>query len=255
MLINDSTLLTVHSEIAKKKALNTLFDSFCMLIINSKSDIARNAKISPNDIYARLEIFLKKNMLIDLSKSDKSFIGEDIGEALYAMCALADEAFLTLQWEGRDFWAAHLLESAFFNTHISGEEIFRRIDLILEEGNAIYADLGEIYLKMLALGYSGKYMGDLSNKIYEYRDRLYQYILHSDHTAEIVNDRLFDEEYANIMASVNRQLLPDPHVWNRMIAMYLVCFTIIGIILWNINIHPIFSKVSEIEEIATYGTE
>lgn len=253
MLINDSNLQATHQELSKKRALNKIFDGFCLLAFSFRKEIELNPLTSPEKIYRELELYLKNNMLLSHAQH-KSIIDESIGEALYAMCALADELFLIYPWEGRGFWERHMLESAFFNTHISGEEIFRRIDVLLEEGNAIYSDLGEIYLKMLALGFTGKYIGmSIDNEIDEYRSKLYRYITHSDHTTVIKNNRLFDEEYANTMIAVNRKLLPDPKLWNRAIAMYLFMFTIIGMLLWHISLSDVFNRISEIEEITIHG--
>lgn len=258
MLINNNQLSATHDEISKKKSINRIFDNFCLLVFSYHKDIENNADKSSEEIHKSLEQFLKKNVLgpMNTVPRTKSFIEEDLGEALYAMCALADELFLSVKWGGRSFWEKHLLESAFFNTHVSGEEIFRRIDILLEEGNAVYADLGEMYLKMLALGFSGKYIGvDSNNEITQYRDKLYLYITSSDYTAVIKNDKLFNEEYVNTMISANKSLLPDPHVWNRAIAAYLACFLIIGIIIWNFNVSDIFDDISEIEEIVLQGAD
>ena len=255
MLINDSKLLATHQELSKKRALNKIFDDFCLLAFSFRKEIELNPLTSPESIYRELELYLKNNML-SYNAPQKSFIDDGLGEALYAMCALADELILIYPWEGRGFWEKHMLESAFFNTHVSGEEIFRRIDILLEEGNAIYSDLGEIYLKMLALGFTGKYIGAaIDNEIDEYRSKLYRYITHSDHTTVIKNNRLFDEEYANTMIAINRKLLPDPKVWNRAIAMYLFMFTLIGIILWHISLNDVFNRISEIEEITIQGAD
>lgn len=254
MLINDQKLAATHQEVSKKKALNKIFDNFCLLIFSCKKEIEVSANASPEAIYTKLELYLKQNMLVQASASGRSFIDDSIDEALYAMCALADEIFLVSNWNGRTYWERHMLEAAFFNTHVSGEEIFRRIDLILMEGNAMFSDLGEIYLKMLALGFTGKYIGTvLENEIDDYRMKLYQYITHSDHTAEIKNHRLFDEEYANTIVAINRTLLPDPRAWNRAIGMYILCFTIIGMIIWHFSTSSVFDRISEIEEIVMHG--
>lgn len=256
MLISNHQIFTTHREISKRMVLNKTFDTFCELIFACREEIETSVATDPKTIHEKLLLYLKTNMLLNNTSGVNSFITEELNEALYAMCSLADETFLILNWKGRSFWERNLLESAFFNTHISGQEIFRRIDNLLEEGNAIYASLGEIYLKMLALGYSGKYIGaDGVYEIDEYRQNLYEYIVHSDHSAAVVNDRLFDTEYANIVAPTNRQLLPNPHIWNRMLLLYIVCFTTIGIIIWHFNTEGLFNKVVEIEEIVVHSLE
>src|SRR5206468_3507892 len=45
-------------------------------------------------------------------------------EIQYVMAAAADEVFLHLNWEGKDYWSANLLEEEIFHTHNAGERFF-----------------------------------------------------------------------------------------------------------------------------------
>lgn len=88
--------------------------------------------------------------------------GPQVREVLYAMAALADEVFIHLDWSGASSWKHHLLESALFDTHEAGEEIFRRIDHLIQHGDRSqrYSEVALVYLLMLALGFQGQYRGD-----------------------------------------------------------------------------------------------
>lgn len=254
----NSLLSATHTDIVRKKSLNKIFNAFCEILFNITQDIHSGIRDnSPQDIFTQLEIFLKKNMVVftNTRTESTSFIDEDLGESLYAMCALADEIFLNMNWDGKKFWETHLLENAFFNTHISGELIFKRIDNLLLEGNALFVDLAEIYLKMLALGFTGKYRGDaISKDVDNYRDKLYMFIISVDHTAAIQNGRLFDKEYTNSFMSAVKSFLPNPTGWNNIIIIFLSIFFIFGIIYWIFDTKVISSKMAEIEEIAIQDT-
>lgn len=250
----NSLLSATHTDVLRKKSLNRIFDTFCSILFKyTQSLYSGNSQDEPQNIFDRLESFLKQNMVVFSSSrtASTSFIDEDLGEALYAMCALADEIFLNIEWEGKKFWAAHLLEEAFFNTHVSGELIFQRIDNLLLEGNALFVDLAEIYLKMLALGFAGKYRGNVVEKdIDNYRDKLYIFIISTDHSASIKNDRLFDNEYTNSFTSAVKSYLPDIAKWNYAIATFIMTFFIFGIVYWFFDTREISKKMQEIEEIA-----
>jgi type VI protein secretion system component VasF len=76
-------------------------------------------------------------------------------EAQYAMIALADEVFLTLPWKGSHAWRFELLESQFFQTQSSGEQIFKKIDELLSHYDLSKEPLASIYFHILALGFRG----------------------------------------------------------------------------------------------------
>ena len=257
-MLANSLLTATHTDLIRKKSINKIFNTFCEILFkNTQEIISMSNQKSPQDIFNQLEAFLKRNMITFTSARTEasSFIDEDLGEALYAMCALADEILLNINWDGKKFWESHLLESAFFNTHISGELIFKRIDNLLLEGNALFVDLAEIYLKMLALGFTGKYRGELiAKEIDNYRDKLYLFITSSDSSAVINDMKLFDKEYNNVSMSTIQTFLPTRSPWNNYIISFLRIFFIFGILYWISDTKVIFNRISEIESIAAQDT-
>ena len=252
-MVMDALISATHTDVLRKKSINIIFNNFCEILLNHINDINTGDNLEPIQIFNEMESFLKKNMVVfsTTRTASTSFIDEDLGESLYAMCALADELFLNINWDGKAFWEAHLLEAAFFSSHVSGELIFKRIDNLLLEGNALFSDLAEVYLKMLALGFMGKFRGEIdSQEIANYRNKLYQFIVAVDHSAEIRDFRLFDEEYTNSVMQTVQVLLPDPASWNRVISFGMLGFIIFGILYWFFNTSSISAKMDEIEEIA-----
>lgn len=98
-------------------------------------------------------------------------------DALFAVCAFADEVILDSSWPGRDQWITHKLQASRFNTANAGLEFFERLENLCtgmapnETGKTESDDeaLGsnerqrealEVYVACLTLGFRGKYNDD-----------------------------------------------------------------------------------------------
>jgi type VI secretion system protein ImpK len=80
-----------------------------------------------------------------------------IDDALYAQCALLDEAALNgLGEEARDAWEHEPLQVKVFRRNDAGEELLRRIGLRLRETRPVLPLLG-IFAVVLSLGFKGRY--------------------------------------------------------------------------------------------------
>jgi type IV/VI secretion system ImpK/VasF family protein len=68
-----------------------------------------------------------------------------VDEALFAVCAWADEQIMNAQWDGvSEYWAQTLLQMEYFNTNLAGELFFERMDTLSLEASpaqSIYAML------------------------------------------------------------------------------------------------------------------
>ncbi|MEM5325050.1 DotU/TssL family secretion system protein [Paraburkholderia sp. JHI2823] len=80
-----------------------------------------------------------------------------IDDALYAQCALLDEAALNgLDGEARDAWEREPLQVRVFGRNDAGEELLRRIGQRLREANPV-PPLLVIFAAVLGLGFKGRY--------------------------------------------------------------------------------------------------
>ncbi|MBW9106561.1 DotU family type IV/VI secretion system protein [Paraburkholderia phenoliruptrix] len=80
-----------------------------------------------------------------------------IDDALYAQCALLDEAALNgLTGAARDSWEREPLQVRVFGRNDAGEELLRRIDRRLSEDNPVQPLL-KIFAAVLRLGFRGRY--------------------------------------------------------------------------------------------------
>ncbi len=161
----------------------------------------------------------KLAVLLDQQLMEAARIAGPIGlefhrEAVYVMAALTDEMFLHLDWEGKDFWLGHLLEAKFFQSHLAGEQFFRRIDQLLLRDDEPAAEIAAVYLSALALGFRGRYRAaPYQNTIDGYRNRLFSFIARREPELTDHVDRLFPQAYRNTLTPGALPRLPNPRRW------------------------------------------
>ena len=118
----------------------------------------RDAELAPKVVQERLV-----SLLTEQSRDAARTPGirtEDLDEAQYVAAATADEAFVNLDWPGREYWTHNLIESRLFGSHVAGERLFRRLDKLLHDRNRAQQDLATVYLLVLGVGFRGKYRGE-----------------------------------------------------------------------------------------------
>ena len=160
-----------------------------------------------------------------------AFAYEVYREAQYVMAALADEVFLHLEWEGKTSWP--LLESRLFQTHIAGEEIFSRIDRLLQRRDPFYQDLAAVYFMALSLGFQGKYRGGDDAQPREYRRQLFRMIYRRDPKLYTVTGHLFPQSYQNTLDKAEMKKLPAQWVWAWLIVGVLVFWIALSGYTWS----------------------
>ena len=121
-----------------------------------------NAGADPNSNGSRMAAAVRQRLLLlfeHQARDAGTYGSEFYREAQYVMAALADEVFLQLDWEGRNYWLSNLIESQIFQTHISGELFFQRLDRILQERDPALRELAAVYFMALSMGFRGRYRG------------------------------------------------------------------------------------------------
>jgi type VI secretion system protein ImpK len=96
---------------------------------------------------------------LDLFKRNCTTAGiadDDVGDALYAIVALIDEAVLSVGGACRDYWFGRPLQLDLFGDNIAGEEFYKRL-LRLQAQAEKKKDVLEVYYLCLSLGFEGKY--------------------------------------------------------------------------------------------------
>jgi type IV/VI secretion system ImpK/VasF family protein len=89
-----------------------------------------------------------------------------VDEAIFAVCAWADEQIMNARWEGvSEGWSQTLLQMEYFKTSLAGELFFERLDNLSEEAWPAQS----VYALCLANGFKGKYVFNLSVQELELR--------------------------------------------------------------------------------------
>ncbi|MCR5225382.1 MAG: DotU family type IV/VI secretion system protein [Alphaproteobacteria bacterium] len=227
--------------------LRETFGNFCVIIFNARESIKKEKEnVDYKAVHRSMNSFIKVAL-----ESEKHLLPH-YSEVVYVMAALADDIFLNMEWEGKQFWEDNILEQKFFSSQIAGDEIFNRINKLLEEKDDFASVEAEIYLKMLALGFEGKYRGaeDESTQINIFRDKLLDFMEKLDNSLLMVGYRLFQKEYTHTIPTIHRKMLPEASIINYMCAFFVFMFLSISSIVWMYETKDISRLLSEISYIA-----
>ena len=161
-------------------------------------------------------------------------MGGDMGygmykEAEYVMAALADETFLNADWPGKQDW--RLLEQELFQTHVSGELFFQKLEKLLVNPS-FSNDLGMIYYYALSLDFQGQYRGfDPRHQLARLRRSLFQR-LYETLVTDLRPEPFFPEAYASLAIEDQAKRLPSPYLWWYVIAGVLLIWLAASSLLW-----------------------
>jgi len=102
---------------------------------------------------------------------------EDIDKAIFVVVGFIDESVLSTRSHAQAEWALLPLAEEFYGRHDMGELFFRELDSVLERpDSADTADLLEIYLLCLQLGFRGRYgatgNGELDGVVTQVQDKM-----------------------------------------------------------------------------------
>jgi type VI secretion system protein ImpK len=175
---------------------------------------------------------------LEVRRTSGDFTAELHREAQYVMAALADEIFLNLDWAGRAGWQAQLLESKLFGTHRAGDEVFARLDRLLQNQDPAFRSLGEVYLAALGLGFQGRYRGrpDADQAIGAYRLRLYRYLAEREPVVFAGKQRLAAAAYGATLSQATLTRLPH--------SRRVLWFLLIGIAAWVLLSWPVWNRLT-----------
>lgn len=202
--------------------------------------------VTPGSVRQRLLTVLERQAL-DVHRSGGDYAAALYKEAQYVMAALADEVFLYLDWPGSEDWSSSMLESALFESHRAGEEIFEQIERLVRERNPVYRDLAKIYLMALGLGFQGRYRGteDGVYQIAQAKARLFEFLAGEE--PELRNGAaLVPEAYASTLSEGTAARLPYLKIWTAAFGVVLLLWLLAGQGLWRALVSPLEPTIEEI---------
>lgn len=201
--------------------------------VRSGSGEAPSAASMVNKIWQELAIKIEQQNAVAQRGGAGNFSASTYREALYVMAAVADETFVYLDWDGRDLWREKLLESYHFGSHVAGDEIFAKIDSLLDTREQTSAELASVYLSALSLGFQGKYRGGDLQPLKEYRERLFGYIFRRDPQFGDDDRLLFPETYEQTIRRGVGKRLSNPRQWWMISAGVAAVFVLASYLLWR----------------------
>ncbi|HUX78284.1 MAG TPA: DotU family type IV/VI secretion system protein [Alphaproteobacteria bacterium] len=194
------------------------------------------AEASPNAtaefILTALKTFLEKQA-VTASFGGNSFAENYYAEAQFIMVALADEVFLTLDWPGKPYWEANLLEQRLYNTHSAGQVFFERLDTLLQNMDPVRTDLAVLYLNALGLGFRGKYRHfDDGGELLNYRKRLFTFINRREPYLFQQKIHLFPDTYAHTLEGGEAKELSTFRNWYFVFGGICLVYLLASYIIW-----------------------
>jgi len=101
------------------------------------------------------------------------YAAEDTRLAVYAVVALLDESVMGSANPAFRDWPRRPLQQEWFAGHVAGESFFHHVrDLVMADDSHRVADLLEVHLLCLLLGYRGRYGSDREGDLRVIQDRI-----------------------------------------------------------------------------------
>jgi type VI secretion system protein ImpK len=170
--------------------------------------------------------------------------------AQFAMVALADEVFLTLDWDGRTRWGDSLLETEFFGSRLAGEEFYVRCDELVRRSAGDERNLGLVYLLALNLGFEGMVRGaDDRSAITSHRTRLQSFAFPHGFPLSESRSQLMAQPYGHVLSGANRAALPNPRRWMTVFAVVILVYLGGSFLIWRSESAPLWDAAAIVDQI------
>lgn len=215
------------------------------------ADVASAREGRVVEIQAELRVLLQQQAA-SVVRLGGDRAGQRFREAEYVMAALADEVFLSRDWEGRQIWSQNLLESRLFGTHVAGERLFERAEEILRERED--REMAMVHLLALSLGFQGQYRGQGDVRVLEdTRARLLAFISRGGSGPLGDGTQLFPQAYGHTLEGDSHTRLPSTARWTVVLAVALVAYLVVGHLLWMDASGALHELVHQIDLMTTAG--
>jgi type VI secretion system protein ImpK len=174
--------------------------------------------------------------------------------AQFVMAALADEIFLNLKvdgknWEGKENWQTNLLEMKLCSSHAAGDIFFEKLDHILRYRDPLNTELAKVFLFALALDFKGKYRDqDEKGKIEFYRKELFHFIYQRDPNILDPDYHFCNQAYEHNMEESTSPKLKNPRKWGWVLVGAVFLASIFSLVLWGHLVDDLNQVIQDILE-------
>ena len=240
---------TFYAEIARQKERllkgreTSLSEGLDMTPGALDTSVAASAQFILNKLYTILD-----KQALEAGHQGGEFAVEVFQEAQFIMASLADEVFLNINWQGRQYWEDNLLESRLFGTHDAGDLFFQKLESFLADRDPARKNLAEIYLLSLGLGFQGKYRNiDDGGRLAAFRKQLYTFINHRESRLFIGEQRLFPETYTHTLETGKTEHMQDRQAWFMAIAGGFLLLIAFSHFMWHDATDTLYNVINHIQ--------
>jgi len=118
----------------------------------------RSSRQTVSDAQYFREQFIEALRLAQEEARSRGYSDDEIREARFAVVAFLDETVLNLRSAAFADWVRKPLQEELFGVHVGGEVFFQNLERLMRDADSQHlADVLEVYLLCLTLGYAGKY--------------------------------------------------------------------------------------------------
>lgn len=212
----------------------------------AKGDSESTPNSTAEFILSKLQGFLEEQSLTAGYGGD-SFSKNYYAEAQFIMVALADEVFLNLDWPGKPYWEANILEQRLYGTHSAGQVFFEKLDSLLLNKDPVKVELAILFLNALGLGFRGKYRHfDNEDLLRNYRKRLFTFVNRRDPYLYDKKMHLFPDAYAHTLEGRVAKELPNLRNWYLIFLGIGLTYLLASYIIWYSASDEIMKAVNRI---------
>ncbi len=121
--------------------------------------------------------FRESLRLAQEASRQRGYPEEDSKDARFAVVAFLDESILNIRTPVFADWVRKPLQEELFGVHVGGEVFYQNLErLMSKQDSPVLADVLEVYLLCLLLGYQGRYSVSGKAEIRSLRDSVWQRI-------------------------------------------------------------------------------
>lgn len=176
-------------------------------------------------------------------------LNRQLDRARYVMASLADEVFLSFEWEGRRAWMSRLLETQLYGTHVAGERIFDEIEELLQDRQDAERELAHVYLLALSLGFEGRYRGSSDPRpLHDVRERLLTFVQRGAPSLDDPRRSLATQPYAHTLTRDIDALLPPTRRWLFALVLAVGVYLVVAHLLWQDVAGPLRAVTDSFEQ-------
>jgi type VI secretion system protein ImpK len=206
----------------------------------------RSGRQTPSDSAYFREQFIEALKLAQEEGRARGYSDAEIRHGRFAVTVFLDETILNLRKPVFADWARRPLQEEFFRGHTGGEVFFQNIEEVMREPDAPrLADVLEIYLLCICLGYAGKYSISGRGELSALRQSLIARIRRIRGEAPEFSPAWKPVETPHSASSGDRWL--SPLLWTA-IGTVVVVLGLFGVYMINLN-----SAVGQVQSIASTG--